>query len=245
MENVLITGGKGYLASFLKKQFPDALAPGRDELDITNKEQVEDYFKKNKIDVVFHLAAIASIPKAEENKKLTYDVHVNGTRNLLNACVGKIKLFIYLNTACVFSGDEDKFYDEDDLPNPKHYYGLTKYIAEEVAKTYNKFFQVIITRTNFSRMPWPYQKAFTDRFGTYLFAEGVAKALKEIAIEKPKIQIIHICGDKKLSMYEYAKLGKSNVEKMTLNDYKGTALTRNMCLTTKYWKKYKIEDSNP
>lgn len=63
-------------------------------------------------------------------------------------------------------------YDEDSLPNPKHYYGLTKLLAEEIVKSYNaEHFKTIVTRTNFTTMPWEYPKAFTDRYGTYLFAE--------------------------------------------------------------------------
>jgi nucleoside-diphosphate-sugar epimerase len=56
-------------------------------------------------------------------------------------------------------------YDEDSIPAPKHYYGITKLVAEEIVKSYNDDnFQTIIVRTNFTTMPWEYPKAFTDRF---------------------------------------------------------------------------------
>lgn len=45
-------------------------------------------------------------------------------------------------------------------------------------------------------------------------------------------------------MYEYAVAGGSKVEPMTLADYKGPALTKNMSLSTKVWRKYGLEDSN-
>jgi hypothetical protein len=45
-------------------------------------------------------------------------------------------------------------------------------IAEEIVKTYNSIsMHTIVVRTNFTSMPWEYPKAFTDRFGTYLFAQ--------------------------------------------------------------------------
>ena len=45
-----------------------------------------------------------------------------------------------------------------------------------------------------------------------------------------------------MSMYELALLaGSKNVGKMTLADYKGPPLTIDMSLSTKRWKKYKIE----
>ena len=55
--------------------------------------------------------------------------------------------------------------------------------------------------------------------------------------------MIHICGDRELSMYDYAILGGSKVEPITLAEYKGSPLTRRMSLTTKYWHMYEI-DSN-
>lgn len=53
-------------------------------------------------------------------------------------------------------------------------------------------------------------------------------------------QVIHVCGDRELSMYEYAILGGSKVEPITLGEYNGPPLTRRMSLTTKYWKHYSV-----
>jgi dTDP-4-dehydrorhamnose reductase len=244
---ILFTGGSGRLGKACKKIFPLAQYPNRSELNILEKESIADYFSNNQIDVVIHLAAIASIPYCEENQQIAYNTNVGGTKNILEVSkINHVRHFIYLNTACIFPGtDENKIENEDSLPNPKHYYGLTKYIAEEIARTYNSSeMMVTIVRTNFTSMPWEYPKAFTDRYGTYLFAQGVVKGLKDIVTEKPKYPIIHICGDKKISMYEYALAGGSKVEPMTLNDYTGVPLTTNMSITSKYWKLYKLKDSD-
>jgi dTDP-4-dehydrorhamnose reductase len=34
----------------------------------------------------------------------------------------KVKKFLYLQSACIFSGEDDFMYDEDSIPDPKHYY---------------------------------------------------------------------------------------------------------------------------
>lgn len=244
---ILITGGSGRLGKACKKIFKKSQYPNKEILDLQNNDSINNYLSKNKIDIVIHLAAMTGIPNCENDKEKAYDVNVNGIRRLLEAAKKNgVKHFIYLNTACVFPGTNDETMEnEDSLPYPKHYYGLTKYIAEEIAKTYNsKEMMVTITRTNFTSMPWEHPKAFTDRYGTYLFAQGVAKGLKDIIKEKPQYPIIHICGDKKISMYDYAIAGKSKVEPMTLEEYKGTPLTKNMSITSKYWKLYKLEDSD-
>ena len=170
-----------------------------------------------------------------------------GTKRLLaHSKEKKVKHFVYLSSACVFPGDNpNAMENEDSIPYPKNFYGITKLLAEEIAKCYNSpQMNVTVVRTNFTSMPWEYPSAFTDRVGTYLFATGVAKGLKEILVKRPSHPIIHVCGNRKMSMYEYAIAGKSKVGKMTMNDYKGPSLTINMSLTSKYWKLYKLEDSD-
>ena len=215
-------------------------------MDITNIKRTAEYIDIKKPEIIIHLAALASIPKCEENKDLAWEINVMATRYLIEkAKQAWVKKFIYLQSACIFSGEEAWMYDEESIPNPKHYYGLTKLIAEEIIKSYNTpDFQTIILRTNFTTMPWEYPKAFIDRFGTYLFAQWVVKGIKEVLESDTKLPVIHICGEREISMYEYAQLGKSNVEPMSLNEYTWTPLTRKMSLTTKYWHTYKIEESD-
>jgi len=238
--SVLITGGSGRLGKELRKVFPDALAPTHEKLDITNIEKVKQYVTASNFDVVIHCAALAGINQCEENRKLAWQTNVLGTENLVNACAkfGDNCYFIYISTACVFYGDRGN-YSEDDIPYPKNFYSLTKLLGEFVAKS-NSRAKVLIIRTNFtSRDRWPYPKAFTDRFGTYLFAEDVAAAIKEVTA-KAVTGVIHITGNRKLSMFELAKITTPDVEPMTLAEYQGPPLTIDMSLDTIRWKKYEI-----
>jgi len=243
---ILVTGGSGYLGGKIKLFLPFANFPSRKELDVTKEDSVNSYFKNNEIEIVIHLAAMASIPLCEKSKKEAYDINVNGTRRMLSFSKKfNIKQFVYLSTACVFSGDEENvMYSEEDIPNPKHFYGLTKLLGEEIAKSYNSEKMLVkVIRTNFAKMPWQYPKAFIDRFGTYLFGEDVAFGLKEIIIKKTNHSLIHLCGNKKMSMFDYALSGGSNVQPMNLEEYHGVPLTKNMCLTSKYWKLYTLGES--
>ncbi|RZD39026.1 MAG: NAD(P)-dependent oxidoreductase, partial [Thaumarchaeota archaeon] len=80
---VLITGGVGALGVELQKVFPKNISPTHEELDITKKEQVKKIFQQNKIDTVIHTAAITKIRKCEEDKQLTWNVNVKGTKNII------------------------------------------------------------------------------------------------------------------------------------------------------------------
>lgn len=235
---ILITGSEGTLGFELKKRFPDAITPSHDELDITNKELIVDFFKKKKIDIVIHAAAITSVRKGEEEKELTWNINVNGTKNLVDELIqtnpdGK---FIYISTACVFDGHTG-MYNESSIPYPGNFYALTKLLGEQEVKKVDNH---LIIRTNFTaRKKWPYPKAFSDRFGTYLFAEDVANGIKDV-LDSDTNGVVHIVGEKKISMFELAKITTPEIESMTIGEYSGPNLTMDMSLDTQRWKKYKI-----
>lgn len=242
---ILITWWTGRLGKASKKIFPNAIYPSRQDMDITDSEMIENFIIKTKPKYIIHLAALASIPACEDNKKLAWKINVEASKNLVEIAKNNwVEKFLYLQSACIFSW-EDSPYHEGSIPNPKHYYGFTKTIAEEIIKSYDSNdFKTLIARTNFTTMPWEYEKAFTDRFWTYLFAQWVAKWMKEFLEDNRSHQIIHLCWDKKISMYEYAKLWWSNVWELTMLEYRWVWLTRDMSLISNNWHTYKIEDSN-
>ena len=235
----LITGGSGILGTELKKFFPNSLFPSHSELDITNHEMVFDYFSKNEFDSIIHTAAMTSIRQCESEKKLSWDTNVVGTKNLVDATTEfrPNSKFIYLSTACVFDG-HDGMYKESSIPSPENFYALTKLIGEQQIKNLKNY---LIIRTNFvGKQKWMYPKAFTDRFGTYLFAENVASGIKEI-FDANIEGTIHIIGDKKLSMYDLAKITTASIQPMTIDEYQGPPLTMDMSLDTERWKKYTLK----
>ena len=239
--NILNTGASGALGESLRKIFPDACCPSHKEMDITDKNSVNKIISKCKPDILIHAAALVGIRECEEDKEKAWLTNVEGTQNVVDA-VKKLNnkcYLIYMSTACVFAGENEKYYTEDEVPSPKNYYSLTKLCGEVVTRQYSNS---CIIRTNFvPRQQWKYPKAFVDRFGTYLFSDDVAKGISEVASKKEK-GIIHIVGDKRMSMYDLAIIaGSKNLGKMTLAEYKGPALTIDMSLSTKRWKKYRIE----
>ncbi|MBI2559306.1 sugar nucleotide-binding protein [Candidatus Woesearchaeota archaeon] len=237
---VLITGGSGALGQSLRKIFRNSFCPTHAEMDLTEANLVDKTILSHKPDVVIHAGALVGIRECEENKKNAWTTNVEGTQNIVNALkkIDNNCYLMYISTACVFAGEDKKFYTEDDIPNPKNYYSLTKLCGEIVVRQYHN---TCIIRTNFApKGQWKYPKAFTDRFGTYLFADNVANGIRDVW-KKRKTGIVHIVGNKRISMYEMALLaGSKNVGKMTLKEYKGPPLTVDMSLSTKVWKKYKI-----
>lgn len=238
--SILITGGNGALGTELKKTFPDALTPSHQELDITNKKSVREYIAKDDLELIIHAAALTHIRPCEENKTLAWSTNVDGTKNLVDAVLDKKKntKFIYISTACVFDGHAG-MYKESSIPYPENFYALTKLIGEfEV----NRLPEYLIIRTNFvGKKKWPYPRAFVDRYGTYLFAQDVSKGISDVYKENLS-GCVHIVGDKKISMFELAKLTTPEIQPMTIKDYTGPRLTMDMSLDTERWKKYRISE---
>ena len=238
---VLITGGSGALGKSLKKVFKDAYFPTHEEMDLTNADSVNKTVLDYKPEAVIHAGALVGIRECEEDKKKAWLTNVEGTQNIVNALkeLNNNCYLIYISTACVFAGEKEKYYTEEDMPSPKNYYSLTKLCGEMIVRQHEN---TCIIRTNFApKEQWKYPKAFTDRFGTYLFSDNSAEGIFDV-FEKKEKGIIHIVGDERISMHELALLaGSKDVGKMTLDEYNGPSVTVDMSLSTKRWKKYKIE----
>lgn len=239
-EKILVTGGDGTLAKSCYKTF-GCMTPTRSELDVTNYIQIEDYIRNHQLlEIIILAGAITSVQQCEDNRQEAYNVNVQGTVNFIHAIKAlerNIKL-IYISTACVFDGHVGD-YDELDLPYPENYYGLTKTISEELIK-YSGL-KYLIIRTNFiGREKWKYPRAFTDRFGTYLFADQVAQ--KMVRLINTEEGIIHVAGWKKLSMYDLAKMTTPEILPMTIDDYHGAPLTMNMTLDSLREHRWDIDD---
>jgi dTDP-4-dehydrorhamnose reductase len=237
---ILITGVTGALGSELKIIYSDSIAPTHKDFDICDLSSVQKFFRSEKIDIVIHTAALTTVRGCEENKSKALDINVKGTRNLITEFKksnpsGK---FVYISTACVFDGNSGMF-TETSIPYPENFYSLTKLLGENIVSQFN---DSLIIRTNFiAKKQWPYPKAFTDRYGTYLFANQIALGIKDILNEKLE-GIIHLVGDKKISMFELAKLTTPDIQPMTMNDYSGPPVTIDMSLDSKRWKKYNIDN---
>lgn len=222
----LITGGSGRLGQELVKVVPDALTPTRDVLDVTDRDSIARYLHKNPVATIIHAAALTDIRYCQNNYLVTEQVNVAGTFNMVAAAAMIGAKLVFISTACVFDGEMAP-YSEADRPCPKNHYALTKYAAEQIVR---QFPGNLIVRTNFvPYAPWPYPAAFSDRYGTYLFAHDVANALPGIM---DLTGIVHLCGDRAMSMYELAKMVSPEVRPITIDEYNGPPVTRDMRLVS-------------
>lgn len=161
-ENILITGGSGFIGSNLVDFFVkeghnvfviDNLSTGLEDNHnkkasyfmydivecIDDSEPISDFIVKNEISIVYHLAACADIFLSINNPEKVYKINLDASIAILNACsAANIKKFIFASTSAVYGEPETLPVSENHVTNPISPYGLTKLGFEQ----YMNFFQI-------------------------------------------------------------------------------------------------------
>ena len=123
----LVTGCNGQLGTALQTLLKDkADYIDRDELDLTNEEEVKNFFEGKNYEFVINCAAFTAVDKAEEDKDNAFKV--NALAPLYLAKYGKN--IIHISTDYVFDGTSYKPYKEEDKTTPLSIYGKTKLEGE-------------------------------------------------------------------------------------------------------------------
>ena len=129
----LITGGGGQLASDLQELLGDnARSYPHAELDIADTAAVDRVFAEAQPDVVFNCAAFHNVDVCETEPDSAWAVNVRAVRDLAS----RGAKLVHLSTNYVFDGGREEPYGEDDLPNPRSIYALTKLAGEHAALAY-------------------------------------------------------------------------------------------------------------
>jgi len=99
------------------------------EGDIRKKK---DLLKATKnIDLVFHFAALTDAPSTVKKPALTKLINLNGTKNVVQACiVNGVKKIIYPSTTSVYGPCNGVVTEEWSECNPQSPYALYKYLGE-------------------------------------------------------------------------------------------------------------------
>lgn len=110
--------------------------------DIRDVASLEKFVKDH--DAVVHLAAKISVEDSVLHPDETVEVNVNGTINVLNACMkNKIRNFIVVSTAAVYGDSKPKVVlSEDYETKPISPYGLSKLKMEEYVREFSRKYDI-------------------------------------------------------------------------------------------------------
>jgi dTDP-4-dehydrorhamnose reductase/dTDP-4-dehydrorhamnose 3,5-epimerase len=230
----LVTGINGQLGHDIVKELHDrgeydVYAPTREEMDITDSDQVKAVVTKYKPDVIIHCAAWTAVDKAEDKYHDAVLVNIKGTKNMTDASNAVGAKLMYMSTDYVFDGKKEGLYTEEDLPNPKNTYGLTKYLGEqEVKNNPNHFIARIswvfgINGNNFVKtmlkLSEKYDKlnVVSDQIGSPTYTKDLARLLVEMSYTD-KYGTYNITNDGYCSWAEFAEyIMKTNNRNTIIN----------------------------
>lgn len=118
------------------------------DLDILNIEDIITLFKSIKPDYIFHLAAQSSVAVSWKNPKLTVDINIKGTINVLDALR---ELDYKPRILLVGSGEEYGMVSQVDipihervLPKPGNIYAATKVCQNMIGRIYANAYELDI-----------------------------------------------------------------------------------------------------
>ncbi|HEY4521098.1 MAG TPA: NAD-dependent epimerase/dehydratase family protein [Candidatus Paceibacterota bacterium] len=179
--NVLVTGGNGFLGSYIVKELiragvrpvvliyeenPNGIFEAEHldtksvivRGDIRNLALMDEIMRWHKIDTVFHLAAQAIVDQAIDDPLETFEVNIQGTWNILEACKRNPRV------RQVIVASSDKAYgDHDVLPYAEHShhlkaaypYEVSKAAADMIAQTFHKTFNIPVCITRCANVYGP------------------------------------------------------------------------------------------
>jgi nucleoside-diphosphate-sugar epimerase len=154
MPTALVTGGAGFIGSSIARgllqrgwdvRIIDNFMAGFREHVPEQAELLEDDLRDleavrkatDGIEVVFHEAAIRSVPKSIDNPWLSHDCNVNGTVNLLMAAADSgVRRIVYASSSSVYGDVKNPPNREDMRPNPMSPYAASKLAAENYCRVW-------------------------------------------------------------------------------------------------------------
>lgn len=237
MKKILVTGANGQLGHCLQKissQFEEFefIFTDSETLDITNKEEVNDFFWQNAPDFCINAAAYTAVDLAETDVEKAFLVNADGTENLAEACAENNAQFIHVSTDYVFDGENNLAYTEKDFTNPLGVYGASKLAGDELALEVNPYSVILRTSWVYSEFGKNFVKTMlnlfatkgelnivADQFGQPTNANDLAEAImKIIKSEKISPGIFNFSNLGRISWFDFAeKIAELSDAKIKLN----------------------------
>jgi len=242
VSRVLVTGGAGFLGSHvtaLLAEHPsvevvvsgdlrDSAVPGvvSERVDVTDAAGIAPVLRRHRIDTVVHLAAIVNPGR---DVALEYRVDVDGSRNVLDACLdaGVRRLVVSSSGAAYgYHADNPEWLDEGDpvRGNDEFPYSRHKRIVEEMlagARAEHPELEQVIFRIGTILGPtvrnqitalWDGRRllrvAGSDSPFVFVWVDDVAGAMVRAATDGPA-GVFNVAGDGRMTVPEIAaRLGK-------------------------------------
>jgi UDP-glucose 4-epimerase len=160
MYKILVTGGAGFIGSHVAEHlvrkghavtvlddlsggFVDNLPDGSKFVqgNINDVQWVNQLFKNERYEYVFHLAAYAAEGLSHFIKRFNYNNNLIGSANLINAAINcGVKCFVFTSSISVYGASPVLPMTEETLPHPEDPYGIAKLAVEQDLRVSKEMF---------------------------------------------------------------------------------------------------------
>jgi nucleoside-diphosphate-sugar epimerase len=179
MLKFVVTGGAGFIGSALVRSL---LEQGGSEVEVVdnlltgherNLEEIRNRVRLHRVDirdadalapilrgadVVFHLAAIPSVPRSIDEPRLSHEINIDGTFNVMHAAAeGGVRRLIYAASSSAYGDSETLPKVETMLPQPKSPYAVQKLLGEHYAAVFHSCFELETVSLRFFNVYGPRQ----------------------------------------------------------------------------------------
>jgi GDP-4-dehydro-6-deoxy-D-mannose reductase len=146
--SAFVTGGTGFAGRHLLALLPEAVSPSRSDLDLLDAGAVRSAVRDASPAVVFHLAALASVPRSWEAPAETLTGNVAMTANLLEAVrlEAPEATIVLIGSGEVYGPPAALPVDEDAPLRPQNPYAVSKAACDLLAGQYADAFGMHVLR---------------------------------------------------------------------------------------------------
>lgn len=197
---IVVTGADGQVGAEVVKRAKllrfDVISCTRENVDITDVDQVRQFLIKASPDILINAAAYTAVDMAEKQEEAAFQANGVGVGNLSNIARKLGIPLLHLSTDYVFDGTKDSAYSEDDETNPINVYGHSKLLGENYLEQTGINYINIRTSWVFGLQGNNFVKTITekgrcekelsivsDQIGGPTFAPDIAKVLLDIVIK--------------------------------------------------------------
>lgn len=188
---LFIIGSNGQLGTALREKYPEARFADSGELDITDRNAVEN-FDWSGIKTIVNAAAYTNVDGAEtdEGRRAAWAINADGVANLVAVAAQQDAVLVHVSTDYVFDGTQE-MHDEDEGFAPLGVYGQTKAAADIAVSLSPKYYiirtsWVIGSGPNFVRSIYGLgpkgisPNVVADQFGRLTFTGEIVRCIDHL-----------------------------------------------------------------
>lgn len=203
---ILIVGSNGQLGKALQEKYPAAKAVDSQDLDITDKDVVEQ-FDWSGIEIILNAAAYTNVDDAEtaDGRISAWAVNADAVANLVAVAAQKDMTLVHISTDYVFDGTHNP-HTEDEAFSPLSVYGSSKAAGDLAISLAPKFYilrssWVIGEGKNFVRTMLQFgQKGVSptvvaDQIGRLTFTSELVRAIDHLLTKQASYGTYNVSND--------------------------------------------------